>query len=639
MPILRKLASRKGGDGGEIGRPPSPVTPSPNGSHVDPTNEPGDNKGSMRNRIKEIKGSIRGNIKKRLSTGSISFSAEEARAGDDKQQQSWLAWRNSINSIAISLRNHRTSLESRSSQETARQPMLNRSRIGPRVSQDDERRSHTVHGRPTTPTLIRSGSNMRRFSLGTMPEPSSDNDSTPRLPSLHNMLARTESKASSKYLLKGIGGQLGLFGDSGVPVFEIDWHATKSIVSKEAYLDIESHIPGEGEEAGKQKSVARDHAPIPGRLPIRIKQAQPSATKKSPDDPSVVSNDKKRGSTSDSGIFGCLEPAVEYLLAGHEATEEHKTSQGSPQSDVLTPTTTTTTTTTTTESSRRISIKWANQVLDADATTATTTPPTTAPTTPEPPAPLPNTPRPRAPFQSSGVPTRWLDRVLETSLPLRACSSPPPPPPIPRLLPYAPHRHRHRHRASGMAVVAPTRTGERQLPRLRYADFGAATRDLFRRFRYQYAPLMALVPGARAIYLFAPDVARREDVEARMRELLGPGKEKEREVCVFDIEDVLDGDWGGWREVLGRGTGMGMRGRGIGDGYEADDEEDVEVLSAGGGVGETETDGDDEEADRAFLYPRESGLEWVDPEGEAYMRSEISLLQDYDDLEMASRLG
>ena len=82
---------------------------------------------------------------------------------------------------------------------------------------------------------------------------------------------------------------------------------------------------------------------------------------------------------------------------------------------------------------------------------------------------------------------------------------------------------RRQRTTSRIAVIPPSRsiTGERLslLPRQYYADFGAATRDLSRRFRHQFAPLMALVPNpdAAAIYLFAPrDVARREDVEARM---------------------------------------------------------------------------------------------------------------------------
>ncbi|KAI1640237.1 hypothetical protein F4809DRAFT_637905 [Biscogniauxia mediterranea] len=659
MPILRKRANRKGGDSGEIERSPTPVTPSPNGNHVDPTSEPGTtNKDSMRNRIKEIRGTIRGNIKKRLSTSSISFPREDARAEDDQQQQAWPALRNSISSIATSLRNHRSSTESRSSQETARQPTLNRSQIGCRVSQDAERRSHTIHGRPTTPTLGRSGSNMRRFSLGTLPEPSPDNDSTPRLPSLHNMLARTEGKASSKDSAKGIEGQSGPFGDSAVPVFEIDWH------------DIASHIPCKEEEAGRQKTVAKDHTPIPGRLPIRIKQAQPSAIKTS-DGPSVVANINKRGSTSDSGISGCLEPAVEYLLAGHETTEEQKTSQGSPQSDMPT-LASISTTTTTTESGRRVSIKWANQVLEADATTPTlTTTTTTTPNNPEPPPPPPPPPPPRGPrsrtpFQTSKVPTHWLDSILETSLPLRTSS--PPFSVLPLSHPTSPYHHHHHHHhyhldssssssnviisrraqrrlrrrrqhqqqqqqtTSRIAVVAPAPTGERLLPRQHYADFGAATRDLFRRFRYQYAPLMALVlvpapaptptqwEGATAIYLFAPrDVARREDVEARMRM-------RGKAACVFDIEEVLDEDWGGLREVLGAAGGRGVE--------EMEEEKEMEGDGEEGGEWWEE-----EEAELPCDTVRVGGLEWVDPEGEAYMRSELSLLLDDDDLELASRLG
>ncbi|KAI5928363.1 hypothetical protein F4810DRAFT_716989 [Camillea tinctor] len=556
MVMLRKRTSPKGGCDGGTQNFPIAITPSPNESHVDPTNAPGHGGGSIRNRLKEIRGSIRGNIKKRLSTNSISFPREDAGAED---KQSWPTLRHSISSIATSLKNHRPSMDSGLSQNPARLFMPSHLRTSSRPSQDAERRSHTIHGLPTTPPLSRSGSNMRRLSLGALPERPLDHDSTPRLPSLQNMLAKTgESKVSGK----GDEGHPGAFGDPDISVFDIDWH------------NIASHLPAQKEELlpGRQKTVTKGSNPISGRLPIRLKQAASSPTRNSPKIQARAANDKKRGSTADSGISGCPDSA-----AGSPPVDSH-------------------------EDTRQTSLKWA---------------PSSAPSTleEEPPQPNPR-PRSRAPFQTSKVPAHWLDTILEATLPLRS-SSPPSfsshPAHLPGTQEEAERIIARARRTNRIAVLTPSRA-ERHLPRLYYPDVGAAAHDLFRRFRRQYSAFMALAPGRRALYVF-PAAAGRGDVACALAggcRSRSSGNGKEEDVRVFDVENVVRGDWSEVGCIPGLTT--------------------TTTMTEGGGMRAGKTVGAEEEEDK-------STLEWIDPEGEAYMRSEISLLQDYDDLEMASRLG
>lgn len=228
MVTLRKRTSRKGRRLGEDECSSSPVTSSSCESHVDLASETANTKGSMRHRLKEIKGniagSIRGNIKKRLSTSSISLPKDIAGVDDEEQQPPWPALRKSISSITSSLRNQRSSMDCRSPRDIAQHPIPNRPRDGSHLSQDADRRSHTIHACRAAPGLGRSESQMRRHSLGVLLEPSSDYDSTPRLPSLYKMLAKAEGETHSKDSSGDAEDGLGLCYDPDTPLFDIDWH-------------------------------------------------------------------------------------------------------------------------------------------------------------------------------------------------------------------------------------------------------------------------------------------------------------------------------------------------------------------------------------------------------------------------------
>ncbi|KAI1500473.1 hypothetical protein F5X99DRAFT_236173 [Biscogniauxia marginata] len=534
MVALRKRTGRKGGLSLEAECLFTPVMPSSSGSHVDLTGETSNNRGSMRDRLKEI----RGNIKKRMSINSIILQMEDTSVEEEERQQSWPALRKSISSIASSLRNHHSSTESRPSQDITRQYFFHCSRTSSCQSQDADHRSHTIHGCRTPPALSRAGSNIRRLSLGAWTEPSSEYDSTPRLPTLGKMLAEAEEGIFSKDSWMDAGDGIGIFNDLDIPVFDVDWH---------------------------------------GNLPIRPKQAELPATE-TPDAPTST-QDKKRGSASDSGISVCSSPALGSSPVGHKATGEQETHQATRQSDASAMT----------GKSHQLSIKWSSNVSDVTRMK-------NEQTIPEAQVDI-----------TSKVPVHWLDCILETSVPLRV-------PTKARLHTNDPEVLEQlaiirAKRMGKIAVITPSRN-ERLLPKQYYGDIKVATQDLFRRFRYQYSPFMAFVPSRRAIYLYRPE-AQRSEVNS---DLPSPDSH------VFDIEDVMDGNWGDLGSIPG---------------FKEDEDDKVSISSEA-----TEVPVPLEQHSAASLPPTyREGLEWIDPDGEAYMRSEISLLQDDDDLALASRLS
>lgn len=297
---------------------------------------------------------------------------------------------------------------------------------------------------------------------------------------------------------------------------------------------------------------------------------------------------------SDSGISGCSTPAVDSSLGGHKATEEQNTWQATQQNDVPAAP----------HKSHRVSIKWASQVSEISTTTTKIKIGHSAPATP-------------VVFQTSRVPIHWLDSILETSLGLRSLDQP--------RLPHADDAGiwergviARAQETGKIAVITPGRS-ERLLPKLYYDDFKTAAEDLFGRFRWQYSPIMAFAPSRRAIYLYPPG--------ARGEAGALPSAPDARP---FDIEAVAGGHWGD----LGSAPGLA---RDDAADREVEDEEEED-----GGDYESVSSGATEMPARLAVAagPYREGLEWIDPEGEAYMRSEISLLQDYDsDAEMASRLG
>ncbi|KAI0460474.1 hypothetical protein F5B21DRAFT_498417 [Xylaria acuta] len=196
---FRKRVHRGGGRPLEPHESPAPTISSAcrSPSHA------GTNKNSLRNRLRDLKGSITRRSSPGYDENKTTYTSNpwhDVKSNDDLLSmgpadarhiemagQTWPAIRQSISSMASSLRTSRSSVYcDRSPGESSHQSWSRRSKMRLRASQQGARRWATIATRATPMACRRSASQTRHASFSTISEvvPRPDYDAAPRLPGL-----------------------------------------------------------------------------------------------------------------------------------------------------------------------------------------------------------------------------------------------------------------------------------------------------------------------------------------------------------------------------------------------------------------------------------------------------------------------
>ncbi|KAI8952335.1 hypothetical protein F4801DRAFT_577498 [Xylaria longipes] len=193
---------RANGNGGRPLEPHGSPTPTTSPVRHSPLHA-GINKNSLRNRLRDLKGSITRRSSPACNKNTTPYTSNpwhDVKSNDDLLNlgpadarhiemagQTWPAIRQSISSMASSLRTSRGSLYcNRSPGESSHQSWSRRSKVRLKASQQSARRWATVATRVTPMTCRRSNSQTRHASFSTISEVVSrqDYDTAPRLPGL-----------------------------------------------------------------------------------------------------------------------------------------------------------------------------------------------------------------------------------------------------------------------------------------------------------------------------------------------------------------------------------------------------------------------------------------------------------------------
>ncbi|CAJ2506936.1 Uu.00g081220.m01.CDS01 [Anthostomella pinea] len=467
--------------------------------------------GSIRKRFNGIKGSL----KNRMSARSLAL---QKSGSESDQGTPWPALKKTYSSMATSLRGARTSLESR-------------------ISGDMTRRSVTLHCPPQPASnLDRVASHTRTVSLGSQPEALLTHDAPPRLPGLDEMVAHSRPSCEDSVSHES-------------PNFAALDSVFDSLISPPFY----TRSP-ELEEAIRKISVAPP--PISGRLPIRLKHAEPPVVQASDNyEPEPVFSAEVL-----QHHHTCMPPKLPRY--GHRSSMHTRRRRPAHNKNC----------------SSRVPVEWLDLILETSQCTR---------------SPV------RLVLKPSKATVEWLDRILETSQRTRC-------PARLVLKPWStPESERESERVQVLLPMGTILINDNEnVPAESYDTLTDALKDVQKRCLPLVSPFAVYHQGQRTLRLYR--IGQRPDF------------------CFLETNTILI-DLRKWQKSLSDYS-LSHCNIWSSDEWSSDDDTSIKAQSSGS---QRSTD----DSDWTFSGDEEDGG------APAGVKSEDSLLQDEEDLDLASRLG